>query len=123
MRSITYFNYKLIQWEALVQLKNFETCGHTITTIWHYAREITITLMTLYLIFKIFQIFLRIALSVNLLSYGKTPTYALQPLNPIPEINFYNYVKQDFRKQMSVKLHSTHVNNQMILGQQGCPVK
>ena len=31
--------------------------------------------------------FLGIAISVNLLSYGKTPTFALQPLNPIPEKN------------------------------------
>ena len=80
-------------------------------SILHLVRELTLTLMTLFLIAKILVICLRIILSTTIFLEGAQPRVALQPINPLIELNYITVLKnqQLKQKQVSKKFVKTKV--------------
>ena len=67
--------------------------------IWQLVRELTLTLMTLFLIAKILVICLRRILSTTLFLEGAQPRVALQPINPLIDFNYITVLKNQQFKQ------------------------
>ena len=87
--------------------------GKNILKVWHLVRELTLTLMTLFLIAKILVICLRTILSTTLFLKGAQPRLALQPINPLMEPNYITVLKnqQLKQKQVSKKVVKTKVSD------------
>ena len=98
-----------LNWHEVFWIKPIE---RNFLKVWHLARELTLTLMTLFLISKILVICLRIILSTTLFLEGAQPRVALQPINPLIEFNYITVLKnqQLKQKQISKKLVKTKVS-------------
>ena len=67
--------------------------------IWHVAREITISLITIFIGSKIVFCLVRVFLSIDMLRSGTNPVIALQPINPIGELGYFHHLKQRATEQ------------------------
>ena len=98
-----------LNWHEVPWIKPIEG---NILKIWHLVSELTLTLMTLFLIAKIVVICLKIILSTTLFLEGAQPRVALQPINPLIELNYITVLKnqQLKQKQVSKKFVKTKVS-------------
>ena len=67
--------------------------------IWHVAREITISLITIFIGSKIIFCLVRVFLSIDMLRSGTNPVIALQPINPMGELDCFHHLKQRTKEQ------------------------
>ena len=67
--------------------------------IWHVAREITISLMTIFIGSKIIFCLVRVFFSIDMLRSGTNPVIALQPINPMGEQGYFHHRKQRTKEQ------------------------
>ena len=63
------------------------------------AREITISLMIIFIGSKILFCLERVFLSIDMLRSGTNPVIALQPINPIRELGYFHRLKQRTKEQ------------------------
>ena len=98
-----------LNWHEVHWIKPIE---RNILKIWHLVRELTLTLMTLFLIAKILVTCLRIISSTRLFLEGAQPRVAIQPTNPLIELNYITVLKnqQLIQKQVSKKFVTTKVS-------------
>ena len=88
-----------LNWHEVPWIKPIE--GNILKN-WHLVRELTLTLMTSFSIAKILVICLRIILSTTLFLEGAQPSVALQPINPLIELNYITVLKNQQLKQKKV---------------------
>ena len=67
--------------------------------LWHVAREITISLMTIFIALKIKLCLVRVFFSINMLRSGTNPVTALQTINPMGALGYFHHLKQRTREQ------------------------
>ena len=77
----TYLKYKHHWHELLI----FEYLASEVKQVWHVAREITISLITIFIGLKIKFCLIRVVFSIDMLRSGTNPVIALQPINPMGE--------------------------------------
>ena len=83
--TLKHFNTDLKynhQWQWLLI---FEYLGSEVKQVWHVAREITISLMTIFIWLIIIFCLVRVFFSIDMLRSGTNPVIALQPINPMEE--------------------------------------
>ena len=73
-----------------------------ILKIWHSVRDLTFTLITLFLTAKILFKCLRAILSTTLFFEGAQPKVALELINPLIELNYITVLKNQQLKQKRV---------------------
>ena len=97
--TLEYFTTDLkyfIQWHELLI---FEYLGKEVKQIWHVAREITISLITIFIGSKIIFCLVRVFLSIDMLRSGTNPVITLQPINPMGELGYFHHLKQRTKEQ------------------------
>ena len=85
-----------LNWDEVPWIKAIEK---NILKIWLLVRELSLTLMTLFLIAKFLVICLKIILSTTLFVGSAQPRVALQPINPLIELNYITVLKNQQLKQ------------------------
>ena len=88
------------QWHELLV---FSYLGNKVKEIWHVARKITISLMTIYIGSKIIFCLVRVFHSIDILLIGTNHAIALQPINPMRELGYLHHLKQRSREQKLTK--------------------
>ena len=63
------------------------------------AREITISLMTIFIGLKIIFCFVRVFFSIDMLRSGTNPAIALQHNNPMGDLSYFHLLKQRTKEQ------------------------
>ena len=81
------------------RIADFEYLGNEVKQIWHVAREITISLMTICFGSKIIFCLVRVFLSIDMLRSGTNPIIALQPINTTGELGYFHHLKQRTNEQ------------------------
>ena len=97
--TLEYFNTDLNYNNQWHELLIFEYLGNEVKQIWHVAREITISLMTIFIGSKIIFCLVRVFLSIDMLRSGTNPVIALQPINPMGELGYCHYLEQRTKEQ------------------------
>ena len=77
----------------------FDYLGNEVKQIWHVAREIAISLVTIFAGSKIKFCLVRVFLSIDMLRSGTDPVIALQPINPMGEKDYFHHLKQRAKEQ------------------------
>ena len=96
---LQYFNTDLKNNDQWHELLSFEYLGNEVKQIWHVAREKTISLMTIFIGSKIIFCLVRVFLSIDMLRSGTNPVIALQPINPMGELDYFHHLKQRTKEQ------------------------
>ena len=94
--TLEYFNTDLKYNNQWHELLIFENLGNEVKHIWHVAREIALSLMTICIGSKI--IFC-LVLSIDMLRSGTNPVIAQQPINPMGELGYFHHLKQRTKEQ------------------------
>ena len=76
------------------ELLIFEYLGTEVKQVWHVAREIAISLMTIFIGSKIIFCLVCVFLSIDMLRSGTKPVIALQPINTMVELGYFHHLKQ-----------------------------
>ena len=98
--TLEYFNTDLKYNHQRHELLIFEYLGNAVKQIWHVAREMTISLITIFIGSKIIFCLVRVFLSIDMLRSGKNPVIALQPNNPMGELGYFHHLKQRTKEQI-----------------------
>ena len=97
--TLEYFNTDLKYNNQWLKLLIFEYLGNEVKLIWHVAREITISLTTIFIGSKIIFCLVRVFLSIDMLRIGTNPVIALQPINLMGELGYFHHLKQRTKEQ------------------------
>ena len=97
--SPEYFNAELKFNHKWHELLTFEYLGCEVKQTSHVAREITISLITIFIGPKIKFCLVRVFLSIDVLRSGTNPVIALQPINPMGEMGYFHHLKQCTKEQ------------------------
>ena len=92
--TLEYFNTDLKYDNQWPELLIFEYVGNEVKQIWHVAREIAISLLTIFIASKIIFCLVRVFLSIDMLRSGTNPVIALQPINPMGELGYFYHLKR-----------------------------
>ena len=95
--TLEYFNTDLKYKHHWHELLIFEYLAREVKQVWHVAREITISLITIFIGLKI--IFSLVRVWYDMLRSGTNPVIALQPTNPMGELIYFNHLKQRTKEQ------------------------
>ena len=87
--TLDYFNTDLKYNHQWHELPIFEYLGSEVNQIWHITTEITISLMTIFIGSKIIFCLVRVLLSIDMLRSDTNPVIALQPINPMGNLNLF----------------------------------
>ena len=97
--NLEYFNTDLKYDHQWHELLIFECLRSEVKQVWHVAREITISLITIFIGLKIKFCLVRVFFSIDRLCSGTNPVIALQPINPMGEIDYFHHPKQRTKAQ------------------------
>ena len=97
--TLEYFNTDLKYNNQWHELLIFEYLGNEVKQIWHVAREIAISFMTIFIGSKIIFCLVRVFLSIDMLRSGTNPVIALPPINPMGELGYFHHLKQRTKDQ------------------------
>ena len=92
--TLQYFNTDWKYNHQWHELLIFEYQGSEVKQVWHVAREKTISLITIFNGLKIKFCLLRVFFSIDMLRSGTNPVIALQPINPMGELDHFHHLKQ-----------------------------
>ena len=84
------------QWHELLI---FEYLGSEVKQVWHVGREITISLMTIFIGLKIIFCLVRVFFSIDMLRSGNNLVIALQLINPMGELGYFHHLKPRTKEQ------------------------
>ena len=97
--TLEYFNTDLKYNHQWHELLIFEHLGNEVKQIWHVARAITISLITIFIGSKIVFCLVRVFLSIDMLRRGTNPVISLQPIDPMGELGYFHHLKQRANEQ------------------------
>ena len=97
--TLEYFNTDWKSNQHWHELLIFEYLSSEVKQVCHVAREITISLMTIFIELKIIFCFVRVFFSIDMLRSGTNPVIALQPINPMGEIGYFHHLTQRTKEQ------------------------
>ena len=97
--TLEYFNTDLNYNHQRHELLTFEYLGIEVKQIWHKAKEITISLMTIFIGSKVIFCLVCVFLSIDMLRSGSNPVIALQPNNTMGELSYFHHLKQRTEEQ------------------------
>ena len=97
--TLEYFNTDLKYNHQWHELLIFEYLGNEVKQIWHVSRELTISLMAIFIGSKIIFCLVRVFLSIDMPRIGTNPVIALQASNPMGELGYFHYLKQRTKEQ------------------------
>ena len=63
------------------------------------ARQVTMTMMTIFIGSRIIFCLVRVFRSIDMLRSGTNPVIALQPINPMGELGYFHHLKQRPKEQ------------------------
>ena len=69
----------------------------------HVAMETTISVMNIFIGFKIKLCLVRVFFSTDMLRSGTNPVTALQPINPMEALGYFHHLKQRTKEQKLYK--------------------
>ena len=92
--TLEYFNTDLKYNHQWHELLIFEYLGSEVKQVWHVARKITISLMTIFIGSKIIFCLVHVFLSIDMLGSSTNPVIALQHINPMGELGYFHHLKQ-----------------------------
>ena len=97
--TLVFFNTDLTynqQWHELQILGNLVS---EVKQIWHVARVMTISLMTIFIGSKVIYCLVRVFHSIGMLRSGINHVIALQPINPLGELVYFQHLTQRNKEQ------------------------
>ena len=97
--TLEYFKTDLKYNHQWHELLIFEYLGSEVKQFGHLAREITISLMTIFIGLKIIFCLVCVFFSIDMLRSGTNPVVALQPINPMGEVGYFHHLKQRTKEQ------------------------
>ena len=111
--TLEYFNTDIKYNHQWHELLIFEYLGNEVKQIWHVAREITISLMTIFIGSKIKFCLVSVFLSMDMLRSGTNPVVALHPINPMRELCYFLHLKQR-TKETKIDKKKDRLNGGMV---------
>ena len=97
--TLEYFNTDLKYNNRWHELLIFEYLGNEVKQIWHVGREITLSLMTIFIGPKIKFCLVPVFFSIDMLCCGTNPVIALHPINTTGELGYFHHLKQRTKEQ------------------------
>ena len=97
--TLEYFNTDWKYNHQWHELLIFENMAREMKQVWHVAREITVSLMTIFIGLKIIFCLVRVVFSIDMLRSGTNPVTALQSINTMGVLGYFHHLKQRTKEQ------------------------
>ena len=97
--TLEYFNTDLKYNHQWHELLIFKYQVSEVKQVWHVDREITTSLVTIFIGLKIIFCLVRVFFSIDMLRSGTNPVIAPQPINPMGELGYFHHLKQRTKEQ------------------------